>query len=334
VAEPRTPLRLPWGPLLTVAGLALIVFVLYRGRPGMWSPAPWPVLAAVALAVAMTFLVLRRLVSPTWGVVGGLLLAAHPYSWRWVPPYDQALWAQALELSVLAGVVTGCRLAFMPRGTFLGWVFLLVWLTAGIALCWLILPAAGFVGIWLTGLALPVFAGLAARQRGLAERPSRWNILGAILVGVLAVSAGTLLVPQAEPYLGGVLRARPTPEQLPWETLRLTWPPPGLTQEEVRQWSWPAWWAVLPLMAWGLWCTVSRGTKQSARRLPPLAWALTLFSVLTPVAVALHAAEARDVALLPWAVLSVLLSVFCVGDTLRTLWERLRLVPPHERDEE
>src|SRR5947209_11642849 len=99
VVEPRTPWRLPWGPLLTVAGLALVVFVLFRGRPGMWSPAPWPVLAAVTLAVAMSFLVLRRLVSPTWGVVGGLLLAAHRYSWNWVPPFDQTLWAQALELS-------------------------------------------------------------------------------------------------------------------------------------------------------------------------------------------------------------------------------------------
>jgi hypothetical protein len=47
---------------------------------------------------------------------------------------------------------------------------------------------------------------------------------------------------------------------------------------------------------------------------------------------ALHPAEALDVALLPWAVLSVLLGVFCVGDTLRTVWERMRLVPPHERD--
>src|SRR5207302_8223338 len=103
-----------------------------------------------------------------------------------------------------------------------------------------------------------------------------------------AVSAGTLLAPQAEPYLGGVLRSRPTPGQLPWETLHLTWPPPGLTQDEARQWCWPAWWAVLPLVAWGLWCTVSRGGKQSARRQPPLAWALTLFSVLTPVGVALH----------------------------------------------
>jgi hypothetical protein len=157
-------------------------------------------------------------------------------------------------------------------------------------------------------------------------------------VGVLAVCAGTLLAPLAEPYLGGTIRTRLTPGQTPWETIQMAvpagwgWHLPGLTTDELRQWSWPNPWAVLPLMAWGLWCTVSRGWKQSARRQPPLAWILTLYSGLALLGVSLCPAEAREVALLSWAVLSVLLGVFCVGDTLRTLWERLRLEPPHERD--
>jgi hypothetical protein len=326
---------------LTVVALALLVVVFFRNRPGLEVYPPWPVLAAVVAEVVLTFLALRRSVGPFWAVVAGVLLAVHPYSWKWTPPFDQALWVQALELAVLVGVIEGGRLAFAPRAAPLGWLVAFVWLGAGVAACWFLSPAAGAVAVLLTGLALSIFAGLASRQRrrpGMTAVPSRWNIFGAILVGVLAVCAGTLLAPLAEPYLGGTVRTRLTPGQTPWETIQMTvpagwgWHLPGLTADELRQWSWPTPWAVLPLMAWGLWCTVSRGWKQSARRQPPLAWILTLYSGLALLGVSLRPAEAPDVALLPWAVLSVLLSVFCVGDTLRTLWERLRLQPPHERD--
>jgi hypothetical protein len=341
VSQPRTPWHFPWGPLLTVAGLALFVLLLHRGRPGLSAPAPWPILAAVATAAAMAYLVLRRLVSPFWGVAAGVVLAIHPYSWKWMPPMDLAQWAQALQLVVLAGVVTAGRLAFLSRGSFLGWVALFVWLSLGISLSWLVLPTAGAIGVLLTGVTLPVFAGLASRQRrrpGLSVLPSRWNVFGAIVVGVLAVCAGTLLAPLAVPHLDGMIRTRLTPEMSPWEMLKLAapaawgWHLPGLTRDELRLWCWPTEWAVLPLMAWGLWCTLSRGWKQSARRQPPLAWLLTLYCGLVVAGMALHPAEAPDMALLPWAVLSVLLGVFCVGDTLRTMWERIRLVPPHERD--
>jgi hypothetical protein len=325
---------------LIIAGLALFVFVLLRARPGMFTPAPWPVLAAVTTAVVMTFLVIRRLIDSFWGVVAGVLLAMHPYASKWDPPFDQAWWAQAVELAVLAGVVAAGRLAFLPRGSLLGWVALLLWLSAGVALGWLLDPTAGAVEAALTVIALPMFAGLASRQRrrpGVAEVPSRWNVFGAIVIGVLAVCAGTLLAPQAVPYLGGVIRTSLTAGQTPWDTVQMAvnasgWHLPGLSADELRQWCWPVWWAVLPLMAWGLWCSVSRGLKRSARRQPPLAWALTLYGGLALVGVALHPAAASDAALLPWAVLSVFLSVFCVGDTLRTMWERIRLVPPHERD--
>jgi hypothetical protein len=324
---------------LTIAGLALLVFVLLRARPGLFTPAPWPVLAAVTTAVVMTFLVLRRLTDSFWGVIAGVLLAIHPYSAKWDPPFDQALWAQAVELAVLAGAVAAGRLAFLPRGS-LWWVALLVWLSAGVALAWLLDPTAGLVAAALTGLALPVFAGLASRQRrrpGVTEVPSRWNVFGAIVVGVLAVCAGTLLAPQAVPYVGGAIRTRLAVGQTPWDILQLAvnatgWRLPGLTADELRQWCWPIWWAVLPLMAWGLWCSVSRGLKQSARRQPPLTWVLTLYGGLVLAGLTLQRADSHEAALLPWAVLSVLLSVFCVGDTLRTMWERLRLMPPHERD--
>ena len=215
-------------------------------RPGLASPAPWPAFAAVALTAAMTFFVLRRLVSPFWGLMAGLVLAFHPYAsyaWRWAPPFDQAMWAQALTAVVLACVVEGGRLAFLPRVAIAGWAALLVLLTVAIGLCWLILPAAGVVGVLLTGLTLPVFAGLAAQQRrrpGLTVLPSYWNIFAALVVGLLAVSAVTLLAPVAEPYVGEVIRTRLTPGMTPWETLGMPgWRLPGLTPDELRQWCWP-----------------------------------------------------------------------------------------------
>src|SRR5262245_49666802 len=100
--------RLPWGQLVTLAALALLALAVFRGAPARVA------LTAAAMACA-AFVVLRAVQNYLWVLVAALLLMLHPLHGQWSPPpLELALRAEAMELVVLAAVISGCALAALP----------------------------------------------------------------------------------------------------------------------------------------------------------------------------------------------------------------------------
>jgi hypothetical protein len=339
MAEPAAR-RLPWGLLLTLGLLALLVVLVYRAAPGADRPAPWRVVLAAAAVAAGAFLVLRRLQNYFWGMVAALTLALHPLHWAWSSPFDElAVRAEALELIVLAGVTAGWDLAALPYFAWRAWLVTALAVTVGGGLAWTAAPQAGLVAGLLTAVGLPLGAlWTALRHR---ERPSRWNLTAAVLLGVAGPPVALLLACGSvraldwpvSPGLGpdsGVsdfLAAALSPEAAGLQAL-------GYAGEQLRHWAWPAAWAVLPLLALGLWGAVRRGLKQFNARRPPLPWVLVLYTFAELAGLMLYPRGRLEAALLSLAALALLLAFFAAAELARALIRPLILPPPGERTAE
>lgn len=325
--EPRAR-RVPWGQLVALALLALLVAVVFRAEPGR-------VAIAAAAGAGAAFVAMRRVQGYFWGLVAALLLALHPLHSEW-QRLGPALWAEAMELVVLAAVVTGCHLAALPRFAPWAWALTTLALCGGAALTWPALPQAGLVGAVLTALGL--VGGALLTWRSHRERPAWGNVTAAALLGLVAPAAGLLLAPAGAWVLDGLSFPNLSRERAPLdflaaaintETVGLDLR--GFALENLHRWAWPAVWVVLPLMLWGLWCTLVRGWRELAARRPPLPWLLTLYAAADLAGAALHPREALETVFLPLASLAVLLAVFGVAEVFRRLTRPLLLPPPEER---
>jgi hypothetical protein len=335
MAEPAAR-RLPWGLLLTIGLLALLVTLLYRAAPGQDQPAPWRVVLSTAAVAVGTFLVVRRLQNYFWGVLAALTLAFHPLHWEWPTSSELAVRAEALELIILAGVTAGWDLAALPFFAWRAWLVAAAAVVVGGGLAWPAAPQAGLVAGVLTAVGLPLGALWAALHH--RERPSRWNLAAAVLLGVagpplaLLLACGSVRVLDwpVSPGLGldsGVsdfLAAAVSPEAAWLHAFRDA-------GEQLRHWAWPAAWVVLPLLALGLWRAVRRGRKEFTARRPPLAWVLVLYTFAELAGLTLYPRGRPESVLLPLTALALLLAFFGVAELARALTRPLILPPPHER---
>jgi hypothetical protein len=328
MAEPAAR-RLPWGLLLTLGLLVLLVALVYH-------TAPWRVVLSTSAMAAATFFILRRLQNYFWGVLAALTLALHPLHWEWSAPSELAIRAEALELIVLAGVTTGWDLAALPSFAWRAWLLTAAAVIVGDGLAWPAAPQAGLVAGVLTAVGLPLGALWAALRH--RERPSRWNLTAAVLLGVagppvallLACGCVRVLDGPVSPGLGAdsgfsdFLEAALSPEAAGLQGLRYA-------GEQLRHWAWPAAWVVLPLLALGLWCAARRGLKQFNARRPPLPWVLVLYALVGLAGLMLHPRGRLDGTILPLAALALLLAFFGVAEVARALTRPLILPPPGER---
>jgi hypothetical protein len=299
--------------------------------------APWHARFDVAVAAVSTYLVLRWLQSPLWGLLAGLLLAFHPLVLEYAQQHQLALRASALELAALASIAFSCRLAFRPRFAWNSWLGVFFVLTTANALAWATLPQAGLTAALVEGVGLlaAVVAALGRRRRQVPPLPARRNLTSAAALGLLVPVFGLLLAPCAAwllRWLGakGISTSADGLDLL-WIAIQPDSPWPGwqfASGDNLRRWCWPTPWVVLPLMAWGWWRTVRRGWKQLRSSKPPLAWLLTLFSVVTLIQVVLLPPHAFEPVLLTLASLGALLGMFCIADVMRGLTDRLVLAPP------
>jgi hypothetical protein len=320
--------RVPWGQLVTLALLALLVAAVFRAEPGR-------VAVAAAATTGAAFVAMRRVQGYFWGLAAALLLVLHPLHAEW-QRLGSALWAEAMELVVLAAVVTGCHLAALPCFAPWAWALTTLALCGGAALTWPAQPQAGLVGAVLTALGLVGGTLLAwLRHR---ERPAWSNLTAAALLGLGAPAVGLLLAPAGAWVLDGLSFPNLSRERAPLDFLAAAVSAEsvgldmrGFEVENLHRWAWPAVWAVLPLMLWGLWCTLARGWRELAARRPPLPWLLTLYAAADLAGAALHPGEALEAVLLPLASLAVLLAVFGVAEVFRRLTRPLLLPPPEER---
>jgi hypothetical protein len=181
MTEVGTRRWLPWGTVIAMGALALVLVGVYRGPAGPASPAAWaPTWAAVAAGLA-AFLVLRWLQNFLWGLVAGLLVPLHPLFRHAVQAADPGVTAEALALLVLAGVVAGWRLTFLPRFAWRSWLVGAAALTAATGLAWPLKPSAGLVAGALVSVGFLGAAILATRlhRRRAAVLPSWFNIAAA-----------------------------------------------------------------------------------------------------------------------------------------------------------
>src|SRR5205807_86566 len=111
-------------------------------------------------------------------------------------------------------------------------------------------------------------------------------------------------------------------------------PPSPTSWEQLNQSSWPTVWLTVPLITWGLWCTLRRGWRELKKRRAPTPWMLTLYTAVVAIGLFAPLGENTAVASLSLGCLAVLLAVFGVADFFRGISERLILLPPAERQEE
>src|SRR5262249_4384408 len=284
------------------------------------------------------FWVLRCCQNKWWALAVSVALPFHPWYGAWLGLYEPELRAEGLVLVVLALVLEGWRLTYKPQFAPWSWLGLSLGVLICIGLAWPLLPPAGLEATLLVLIGLPLGAGLASRYRGqLSQAPSAWNRAAALVLGLLAPLGGLLLAPVAV-------------ERFDWpgstdtgvDLLRAALEPglegpgfSGFTAAELEIWCWPLPpWLVLVLMAWGLWRSLRRGWRQTARGRPPLSWGMALYAALASVRIGLHPPAARVTVLLPLTLLALLLTVFCVADVVRGIGDQLVLAPPQERDEQ
>jgi hypothetical protein len=318
---------------------------------GVQSVQPLPpgsTLAAAILAAAFAFVAGRGLLNAFWGLVLALLIALHPLFFHLVKAGSRPIAVAAVELGCLALLVTAWPLAFAERPRWRLWLALIAGLALFGALAWLLSPFAGFVVAAGEGVVLGVAFVLAVlRRRGTmpAPRPAVGNmalsLLGALAAPVLGFAAAPFAV-EAVDWLGnhgmhavaGMLRPEsPQDMQALLHAIAVReggYTLPGFTPEALRAWCWPTPWVVLPLAAWGLWRAVRRGRKQWSSGTAPVSWVLPPFGAVMFLATALGEGGWPAASLLQLAVLGVLLAVYCLGDLVRGVAERMMLGPPPE----
>src|SRR5207244_127663 len=92
---------------------------------------------------------------------------------------------------VLAGVTAGWDLAALPCFAWRAWLLTALAVTVGGGLAWPAAPQAGLVAALLTAVGLPLgMLWAALRHR---ERPSRWNLTAAVLLGLAGPPVALLL---------------------------------------------------------------------------------------------------------------------------------------------
>jgi hypothetical protein len=328
--------RKPWGLVLTVALLALLLVLILRAAPGLDRPAPWGVVLSAGATAAGAFLLLRRLQSYFWGMAGALALALHPLRWDWFVPFEQALRAEGMELVVLAVVAAGWDLVALPRFAWAGWLAVAVAVVGAGALAWPALPQSGLVTSLLTVLGLLLGVLLTSLRHRV--RPSWANRMAAVLLALggppVALLLGAVsLRAFAWPVSPG-LDLTSGPFDLLTAALRSD--AAGLhigsyAAEQLRLWAWPATWLVLPLTAVGLWCAARRGLREFTARRPPLPWLLGLYALLELTGLLLHPRDRLGTTVLPLAAVALLLAVFGAAEVMRALTKPLILPPPGER---
>jgi hypothetical protein len=323
---------LPWHLLLTLSALAGILFLIFPGASATVLGTAW-------LAATAVFFLMRWQQNSIWGIIAALAVPLHPLWHHERTPTP--LLAETLELIVLNCVLAGWRLTFLPRFAWLFWSLTAIGLTLGNALAWATHPRTGLITGFLTisGLLLATVLALRVHRRSLSHRPSWGNLIVAVPVSLVAVTAGFLLVPVVVEVFAGISNSVLQGGD-PGTLLRaatdfyfVEFPPPGFSTAESERWGWPSVWLTVPLVLFGLWRSISRGVKELARNKAPLAWGLTLYALLGVLGTLLHPAESKDVVLLRLASLAVLLSVFGVADFVRGITDRLVLAPPEERDQ-
>jgi hypothetical protein len=327
--------------VLTSAALAGILLAVYRAIAATANPqAVW---AAAGVGVA-TFLVVRWLQNYWWGVLAGLVVALHPLYQEAVNQLHPGLLAGAGVWILLACTVAAWRLAFLPQFAWRSWTLLALVFPLGIGLIWPLQPRLGLVAAALTHFGLIGVALLAAalRSRSKSQLPSWGNVTAAGLIGLLAPVGGVLLAPESlrllhvQQHQDPALKAGSDWQEVLEAALGSSLDEyrfHGFTPEDLRRWAWPQEWVMLPLMGWGFWRSVRRGGKDWARGRPPLAWVLTLFTILDLAGVSFHPRAGKDTAVLSLASLAVVLAIFGVADVVRGFMDRLVLAPPQEREE-
>jgi hypothetical protein len=333
MGEPVPRPRLPWGLLLTLALLAVVVALVYRTEPAV------TVAAAVGTAAAV-FLAMRWWQNYLWGVASALLVTLNPFYQEWARRNNTAPVVEGLGLVVLACTTAAWRLTFRPTFAGIAWILPVLLLCLSIGLTWPIQPPAGLSAALVAGPGLLLAALLAARRHRQSKTalPSWGNVAIAALAGLTTPVLGLLLAPAARllPW-SPEFAVSSTGEALDlfWTTIHSTtinWQPRAFAGEHLLRWGWPTPWVLLPLMTWGLWRSLRRGWRQSARHQPPLAWTLTLFTLVALAGVLLCSPAGPNNEFLRLAILGLMLSVFCVADLIRGLADRLMLAPPTERE--
>jgi hypothetical protein len=334
MGEP-TARRLPWGLLLTLGLLGLLVALVARAAPGQERPAPWPVALAQAGVAAGAFLVLRRLQNYFWGLVAALILAWHPLHWQLSDSLGAAVRAEALELIVLAGLTAGWDLTALPSFAWRAWLVEAAALVVAGGLTWPAEPPAGVVAGLLTLVGLPLGALWAILRH--RERPSGANVASAVLLGLAGPLLGLLLACASVRVLDWPISPGLGADSGPSDFLAAVGSEaaglevPRYAAEQLHRWTWPAVWVALPLVALGLWCAARRGLRLFAARRPPLPWVLILYAFAELVGLMLHPRGRLETVLLPLAALGVLLAVFGTAEVMRALTRPLVLPPPGER---
>jgi hypothetical protein len=334
MAEPMKGPFLPWGSLLTMAGLA--GFVVLRFNPlGAEEAALSPSrLWAAVVTTATVFLVERHLQNYFWAVLAAVLLVLHPLFHRFLEQTSgRAAGAEALVLVTFACTVFAWQLTVLPRFASVAWVGTAFMLSLGIGMAWACSAEAGLKTAVLTVAGLWLAAGLANQVKPGVEAPSSWNRIAAGLFGLLSPLGGLAVASLTVRFLQRT--AEESTDCSGWWSIAVpeAWEPSWrvLSGDQLARWCWPSVWLVAPILAWSVWRSLRRGWKQWKRGQAPLAWLLSLYVVLTLTWTGLFPPDDPAATVLSLNVLTVLLLVFWLGDLIRGFFERLVLHPPEER---
>jgi hypothetical protein len=330
--QPATP-RISCLALAVSAALAAGAILVARGWAVNSDPLRWPATAGAALVAVAVFWTERRLQGFLWGVAAALLITLHhglrePDSDGW-----GRFFAEAIVVTVMAGLTVCWHVAFLPRNAWQFWPFAVLLLAAGIGLAWACEPRAGALALVLTAVSLGTASVLSwvLRGRKSPQGPAFLNTAGA---AVLAVS-----VPALGMYIFRLIDPLPDSQSSFWAPLlqARTAPLPRTASASVtdlNRWFWPLVWLSGPVMLWALWRATRNGWRRWQRTEPPMAWILLLFALALVPAVFFWPLREPDKTPLTLSVLAVLLTTYLIVDVLRSGMRRLVLPPPHEREME